>query len=230
MPERNPSSIPAAPRQRWRVAYRRLPDAPALDQRETAAAWEGAVARSGLPFAGTDRSPSTPRIALGAPLPRGVAAECELLDVFLASPVSVAEMRERFVGTIPTGHEIVALHDVWVGAPALQSVVSGATYRVTLAPEPRPPTVDVLRAVAARLLARQTLPRTRAKASGTVTYDLRPLLEGIEVADATFRVTVRIDPERGMGRPEEVVAALSEELGVELAVASVVRERLSTRD
>jgi hypothetical protein len=33
-------------------------------------------------------------------------------------------------------------------------------------------------------------------------------------------------PELGTGRPEEVVAALCDELGLELVVRSIVRERL----
>ena len=40
----------------------------------------------------------------------------------------------------------------------------------------------------------------------------------------------RFDPELGSGRPEEVVAALGEVAGVELAVESMVRVRLILAD
>jgi hypothetical protein len=39
-------------------------------------------------------------------------------------------------------------------------------------------------------------------------------------------MTLRHDPERGIGRPEEVMAALGEQLGARLEPASVVRESL----
>ena len=40
------------------------------------------------------------------------------------------------------------------------------------------------------------------------------------------RIRVRHDPERGVGRPEEVLAALAERMGVELAFSELVRERI----
>jgi hypothetical protein len=63
-----------------------------------------------------------------------------------------------------------------------------------------------------------------------VPYDLRPLLADIVVAEpgppVVVRIDVRIHPERGSGRPEEVVAALADELGHDLAPVGLVRERL----
>jgi hypothetical protein len=41
-----------------------------------------------------------------------------------------------------------------------------------------------------------------------------------------LRIRTRFDPERGVGRPEEVLAALSELAGAPLEVGSIVRERL----
>ncbi|HEX5589606.1 MAG TPA: hypothetical protein VFX65_04885, partial [Candidatus Limnocylindrales bacterium] len=65
-------------------------------------------------------------------------------------------------------------------------------------------------------------------------YDLRPLLAAIEVIrrpdDETragaLRVRTRFDPERGVGRPDEVVAAIGELVGAPPTVAAIVRERL----
>ena len=66
------------------------------------------------------------------------------------------------------------------------------------------------------------------------TYDLRPLLMSIETAVEEERVVVRIrtriHPELGSGRPEEVIAALSDELGTALDAVETVRERLVLLD
>lgn len=214
------------------MAYRRRPDAPRLDQRETAAAWEAALAASGL--LETNEGGSARRLSFGVSLPAGIEAERELVDVFLARPRPIAEVREALARSLPPGHEVVDLHDVWVGAPALPSVIVAATYRIVLAEPGRETPLGDLRRAAGDLLASTTLPRTRAKGAGTVAYDLRPFIETIEVdEDATariLRIRVRVDPERGMGRPEEVVAALSDRLGTALAVASIARERVITRE
>ena len=39
-------------------------------------------------------------------------------------------------------------------------------------------------------------------------------------------MTLRHDPEKGVGRPEELLAALAEALGASLRLVSLVRERL----
>ena len=66
-----------------------------------------------------------------------------------------------------------------------------------------------------------------------MTYDLRPLLADLAVADpgppVVVRVRTRFDPVLGNGRPEEVVAALGEAAGATVAVHSIVRERLLMR-
>jgi hypothetical protein len=43
-------------------------------------------------------------------------------------------------------------------------------------------------------------------------------------------MTLRHDPEKGVGRPEEVLAALGERVGTALGTASLVRERLVLAD
>ena len=76
-------------------------------------------------------------------------------------------------------------------------------------------------------------------------YDLRPLLISIQIGGGgggdsdsvkepaqqlLVRLRTRIHPELGSGRPEEVLAALSDELGVALQAAETVRERLVLAD
>ena len=98
---------------------------------------------------------------------------------------------------------------------------------------------------ARRLLTASSLPRTRDKGGQRVAYDLRPLLADVSVIEVPvstpddlagpaaserslvqLRIRVRYDPERGVGRPEEVLAALAAIAGVELAFEALVRERV----
>ncbi len=75
-----------------------------------------------------------------------------------------------------------------------------------------------------------TLPRERPRGDRTVLYDLRPFIGGVDVRArgraAEIVMELRHDPEKGVGRPEEVLAELAERSGVALDGAVVVRERL----
>jgi hypothetical protein len=74
--------------------------------------------------------------------------------------------------------------------------------------------------------------RTRSKGGVDKAYDLRPLLDDVQIVDAAayvplaIRIRTRFVPELGAGRPEEVAAALGAECGFELVLARIVRERL----
>ncbi|MDO8484235.1 MAG: DUF2344 domain-containing protein [Candidatus Limnocylindrales bacterium] len=220
----------APPRQRWRLVLARSADAPRIGGREQADAWEAAVEATGLPL---HRPPgrARARVAFGAPLQLGIAAERELAELFLAERVPIWRMTEALSGRLPEGWSLVDLFDVWVGGPPLAGRVVAADYRIELEDETDPVSI----AAAARdMLEASALPRVRPKGGASVPYDLRPLL-----VDATaeafapptrLRVRTRIHPELGTGRPEEVVAALSDRLGRSLEVRAIVRERLILAD
>ena len=220
------------PRQRWRLVVRRSADAPALTQRELAETWEAAVLESGLPVAWTDAATPRLRLSFAAPLPPGVAGEAELIDVFLTERLPTWHVREALDGRLPAGWTIVDLYDVWLAGPALAGRVVAAEYRIELAAG----TGDAAKVAeaAARLMAARELPRDRVKGGGIVRYDLRPLIEGVAVVDGgppvVVRATTRFDPELGTGRPDEVLAALSDAAGATLDAAAIVRERLILAD
>lgn len=203
----------------------RAADAPRLAGRELSDAWETALEASGLPIhrpAGKARG----RVAFGAPLQAGIAAECEPADVFLSERVPIWRVREALEPHLPLGWTLIDLFDVWVGGPALAGRVVGADYRIEL---DIPPDGDLATAARGLVEARE-LRRVRQKGEGTVAYDLRPLLADLTVdtsgGRSSLRVRVRIHPEFGAGRPEEVVAALGERLGREIDVRSISRERV----
>jgi radical SAM-linked protein len=221
----SPNDLVAPPRQRWRLVLARSAGAPRLAGRDLSDAWESALEASGLPIhrpAGKARG----RVAFGAPLQAGIAAQRELAEIFLSERVPLWRVREALKPQLPDGWALVELFDVWVGGPPLAGRVVGADYRIELdAP------ADPELATAARgLLEARELPRVRLKAESAVAYDLRPLLLDLSVDTsgdrASLRVRVRIHPELGVGRPEEVVAALADRLRREIDVHSVTRERV----
>lgn len=193
-----------------------------LGGRDYVALWETALAESGLPIAMTDAGRI--RFAIGAPLPARTAGRAELADLWLTARVAAWSVREALDPVLPAGHQLVGVDDVWLGAPALPGRVAAADYLVSLGGQVE---AHEITAAADRLLAADRLVRERAKGGGMKTYDLRLLLVSIAVTSGpAVRLRTRIHPELGSGRPEEVIAALADEVGTPLVVAETIRERL----
>jgi radical SAM-linked protein len=225
-PDRPPARPAREPVQRWRLVLTRGVLGAESGQREQLAAWERALAGSGLPVVGLDATPPKPRFAPAAPLSGSIPGEAELADVWLTERVPAWRVRERIEASLPDGYALVEAYDVWLGAPALPGQVSASVYRATFVPG----AVDAgaLQPAVDALLRADALPRERHKGTTTVSYDLRPFLDSLAVDErgGCVRMTLRHDPERGIGRPEEVLAALGEQLGSGLEPASLVREGL----
>ena len=199
-----------------------------VSQREQAAAWEASLVASGLPIAGLDATKPKARVAVAAPLAAGTPGEAELADLWLVERTARWRVREALVANLPPGYALVDVFDIWLGEPPLPGRVAASVYRAALAP---PVDAGRLSAAAVALLAADTLPRERHKGDATVRYDLRPFLAGLDVAPApdggaVLRMTLRHDPAKGVGRPDETLAALAQTLGEPVVPASLVRERL----
>ena len=218
----------AEPRQRWRLAFRRGAGGDGESPRDFVPDWLDRLVASGLPLAARGSGRARTALALGAPLPLGMAAERELADLLLAERLPLWQVRRAVTEALPSGCELVELCDVWLGAPSLAGAIVGADYRVTLAPD-GDPGADLVRGAAEALLDEPSVPRVRQKAGRDVAYDLRPLVGGLEVIagpPTVIRLRARFDPERGSGRPEDVLGALSDSLGRPIVAAETVRERL----
>jgi radical SAM-linked protein len=228
----DPSSSPE-PRQRYRLVVARDGGPPTAAQRDIAEAWTSAIIAAGIPVAQTEGDRPKPRISFGAPLPVGMAAEGELIDVILTERWPAWRVREALMDRIPEGWRLIELIDVWLAGPPLAGQVAAADYRIELASAADAPDAPAIANAAAQLLAATSLPRERTKGGGSVTYDLRPLVLGVSIDDGppvVVRTRTRFHPERGTGRPEEVLAALGDELGRPLQAVSIVRERLVLSD
>jgi hypothetical protein len=155
-----------------------------------------------------------------------MAANAELIDVVTSERWPGWRVREALADHIPAGWRLVDLHDVWLAGPPLAGRVAAADYRVTLSGDVP---VDALRAAASELLARPRISRQRAKGDDNVEYDLRPLLIDVAIDDgppAAVITRTRFHPELGTGRPDEVVAALGDQVRLPLDIAAIVRDRL----
>ena len=226
-------AVPQAPaRQRWRLVLARAVGATEMAGRDLSEAFENALEATGLPLQRPVGRLRT-RVAFGAPLPLGTAAERELADVTLTEVLPIWRVRDSLAGHLPAGWTLVDLFDVWLGAPALAGRVNGAIYRVVLEADNgssgRTDT-SAIAAAAADLLRQGRVPRTRLKGGSTVAYDLRPLLADVRLLDpgppVVVRIQTRIHPELGTGRPTEVLAALEDHLGCPLGFESITRECL----
>ncbi len=234
--------ISPLPRQRWRIVFRRDEDARFLAHLDAMKQWERALRRAGVPVAQTEGYSPRPRVVFAAPLPLGMLAEAEIVDMVLSERLTVFDLRRRLQENLPHGFALVDLYDVWLHAPSVASQLTGATYRIDLAaPVDVSVTSTALQGALDRLLAAERLDRRRQKEKKVVAYDLRPLIVTLDVVtwDATggagsgagtVRVTLRHSQDEGTGRPDEIVAAISEAIPAELAVVQAVRERLILAD
>jgi radical SAM-linked protein len=195
-------------------------------QRDATTAWIDALQAAGLPLASTEGEKPRPRVSIGAPLPGGMTAEGELIDVVLVERWPAWRVREALTPRIPDGWRLLDLIDVWLSGPPLAGRVAAADYRIDLAGEVA---VDALERAIESLLAARSIPRERLKGGSTVAYDLRPLLIDLHVKPGPptiVRTRTRFHPELGTGRPEEVLGALAEAAGMPLEAAAICRERL----
>ncbi len=175
-----------------------------------------------------------PRLGFAIPLPVGLSADAERLDILLTERRTAAEVRARVSSAAPKDHTLIDVHDVWIGAPPLAGQVIAADYRLSLA-SGLP--VDALRAAVETLLRLDRIERVRRRGERSTPYDLRPFLIALSVHDdpgggggPRLWMRLRAHPELGIGRPDEVVAALGETVGAPIEVVDAVRERLWTAD
>ena len=229
-PVSHPAVPPREPVQRWRLVVRRE----ALDAEQVArtqqTAWEAALIATGLPLVGLDGGSGRPRFALAAPLAPTIPGERELADVWLIDRRPRWAVRDALEGALPEGSALIDLYDVWMGEAALPGQVVSSVYRATIGTDAGGVS-GALETAAIALRTAETLPRERTKGDRTVAYDLRPFLDDIEVrkrpeGGIDIMMELRHDPEKGVGRPDEVLAELADRSGVSLDGAILVRERL----
>jgi radical SAM-linked protein len=163
--------------------------------------WERAARRAELPLAYSQGFHPQPKLTIAAALPLGFSSRCEVLDMRLEQDIALDGLHEKLQDTLPTGIQVVNVERVDEKLPALQTLVASAEYQVTLT-EPIE-VADLKRRIDSVLASESIIRERRGK-----TYDLRPLIEELELQpDGTIfmRLAAR---EGATGRPEEVLDIL----------------------
>lgn len=196
--------------QRLRLTYARGEEAKELSHLETMRALEQAVRGAGLALAYSEGRRRTPQISIAAPLPQGVTSSCELADVYLSERVEPGRFLDVVAAAMPAGLTALAVREVGLAAPALQTLVRWAEYEVDVPPGGRS-SQEVRRAIA-ELLGADSLPWEHQREKKTLRYDLRPLVLDLSLeaeGEGVLRLAMRlrITGERS-GRADQVTAAL----------------------
>ena len=226
-----------------------------MAHRDLAAQWEAigealrVAAAARAPFGSLDDGegergrPADPtessraRVQFAAPLPTGMTADAELIDILLPGRLALPDLRSIVEAQLPIGHQLVDAHDIWMASASLPSLVTGAEYRAAVSGVP----ADELRAAIARLFAAVEIVRP-GRDPGRPAANLRPLVEALAVRapddgwpdgapppdGAILHMRLRVDPTLGSGRPEQVVEALAA-FGAPLTLHGVHREGFCLR-
>jgi len=194
--------------QRLRVTFARGEEMKYITHLDLMRFWERALRRAGLPVAYSEGFTPHPQISLAAPLPVGTTSDAELMDVFLTERIMPREFLEKAAEQLPAGIAVVAAEEVGLALPSVQADVRFAEYEVTVSGADRD---DAMRKIEG-FLAAATVPWEHRRQEEVRSYDIRALVERIDVADGTdgelaLRMRLRSDSS-GSGRPEQVVAAL----------------------
>jgi len=209
--------------QRLRICFARRGGARYLSHLELMRLWERALRRAGLRVAHSHGYNPHPKLSFAAALPVGVAGDAELLEVQLESSREPAQVAHDLAPRLPEGVEVMSVEEVPPGAPVLQRILRAAEY-VALCPSETDG--ERLRHEAERLLSASSLPRERRTEDRVRTYDLRPLIQRLEVVqDEAGRVQVKMQlraDTQGAGRPDEVLR----EMGIDPADCDITRTRL----
>lgn len=193
--------------------------------------WERTLRRAEVPLAYSQGFTPRPRLHLAAALPLGFLSRSEMVDFWLSFAESTPppELDKLISGircVAPPGVEVLSGEFIPLSQPALQVQVQSAEYLAC--PLDAINDAELARAVNAVLKA-DTLPRERVKKPGSPgkPYDLRPLVEALEIQHAEEKgkpgLFMRLAAREGAtGRPEELLAAL----GFESAAWRIERTRL----
>jgi radical SAM-linked protein len=164
--------------------------------------WERAARRAQLPLAYSQGFHPQPKMNIAAALPLGFASRCEVLDMRLEQDVPLDGLTEKLNDTMPEGIRVTHIEQVMdERAPALQTQVVSAEYKVNS--KEADFGSDLKRKIDS-VMESESIPRTRRNKE----YNLRPLIEMLELTpenELFMRLTAK---EGATGRPEEVLDVL----------------------
>lgn len=179
---------------------------------DLARVWERSLRRAGAPLAYSQGFNPRPKLQLAAALPLGHTAEAELLDIWLEKRASVEKLAKDLVQVLPDGLAVSDVRQAVLKEPALPMQVVSAEYRVDI---DTGETAEAMAERIDRILQAEELPQERQRAGRkTKTYDLRPLIESLELeqpgsVEGAVALRMQLAARQGAtARPEAVLAAM----------------------
>jgi len=181
--------------------------------------WERAARRAGLPLAYTQGFHPQPKMTFASALPLGFSSRCEVMDMRFNQEIDLTLLSVQLQDVMPSGIGILKVENIDELAPQLQIQILSAEYEVTLTEA-----VDAseLKRKIDEAMASPSLPRERRGKS----YDLRPLIEKLELTSENKILMQLAAREGATGRPEEVLDVL----GIMIEHARVERTNLIFRN
>lgn len=192
---------------------------------DVAKLWERVLRRAGLPILYSAGFNPRPRLQLASALPLGISSECEILDVALREPIALDGLAERLQAVSPPGLRIMAIVEVPVRSPALQTRVRSAEYRIRFL-NPEAVDRDALRERVQSLLSAESVDAQRERKGRPVAVDLRPLIYDLYLNDQGDLIAHLAVGDQGNMRPDELLT----ELGLAEQPVSVHRFKLHLAD
>jgi len=181
--------------------------------------WERAARRAGLPLAYTQGFHPQPKMTFASALPLGFSSRCEVMDMRFNEDVDLISLSAQLQNAMPSGIGILNVQSVDAHEPPLQTQIISAEYEVTLT---EASDRSELKRKMDEVMASPSLPRERRGKS----YELRPLIEKLELTSEN-KILMRLAAREGAtGRPEEVLDVL----GVMIEHARVERTNLIFRN
>jgi len=210
------------PVQRLRITFAKRGALKFIGHLDLAKTWERILRRAQLALAYTQGFNAHPRLQLASPLPLGITSECELLDIWLERAESLEGLAERLMAVSPPDLPILKIEEVPLRAPALQTVVESAVFRIAPRADSAPEAVAGMAERVAALLAQPQILRTRREKA----YDLKSLIRSLQIgADGALYADL-YSTSSGTGRPDELLEAL----GYQVVDFDVQRVALRLRD
>jgi radical SAM-linked protein len=192
------------PVQRLRITFAKRGALKFIGHLDLAKTWERILRRAQLALAYTQGFNAHPRLQLASPLPLGITSECELLDIWLERAEPLEGLAERLMAVSPPDLPILKIEEVPLRAPALQTMVESAVFRITPRADSAPEAVAGMAERVAALLAQPQILRTRREKA----YDLKPLIRALQIgADGALYADL-YSTSSGTGRPDELLEAL----------------------
>lgn len=212
--------------QRLRIVFGKGAELKYISHLDLLRVWERALRRARVPLAYSEGFNPRPKLFFAAALAVGYTGRAEMLDLLLEQRMGLQQFASALKEQMPSGLQLVSVEEVELTLPPLPSQVIGAEYEVRI--EIKEPS-EAIRERLDGLLAAGSIPRHRERPTGARFYDLRPLIQSLQLAErqgdiGTIRMCLQADA-HGTGRPDEVMSAL----GMTENILSIERTRLICR-